>query len=208
MPLGRVTQFVDCRHSMGMGKGGSLAQRGTISECKHPDVIIVGMSPGRRHITKPVCDITSALRQQGIEYSVSTLVLNAGSGVPSDAEIGGVALGSNFGITDREIEQIERHKVAVLHHGNIQSHVVHKSRKILQECSVDAVVVCQAPVDYEDFAKAGVKTAYVMPKPENIKTQGIIRGLVTGITRGQTPSRIAMSNVVHEVLRIMKEYKN
>ncbi|HJJ48954.1 MAG TPA: methyl-coenzyme M reductase I operon protein C [Methanocorpusculum sp.] len=208
MPLGRVTQLVDCRHSMGMGKGGSLAQRGTISECKHPDVIIVGMSPGRRHITKPVCDITSALRQQGIEYSVSTLVLNAGSGVPSDAEIGGVALGSNFGITDREIEQIERHKVAVLHHGNIQSHVVHKSRKILQECSVDAVVVCQAPVDFEDFAKAGVKTAYVMPKPENIRTKGTIKGLVVGITRGQTPSRIAMSNVVHEVLRIMKEHKN
>ena len=208
MPLGRVTQLVDCRHSMGMGKGGSLAQRGTISECKHPDVIIVGMSPGRRHITKPVCDITSALRQQGIEYSVSTLVLNAGSGVPSDAEIGGASLGSNFGITDREIEQIERHKVAVLHHGNIQSHVVHKSRKILQECSVDAVVVCQAPVDYEDFAKVGVKTAYVMPKPDNIRTQGTIKGLVTGITRGQTPSRIAMSNVVHEVLRIMKEHKN
>ncbi len=208
MPLGRVTQLVDCRHSMGMGKGGSLAQRGTISECKHPDVIIVGMSPGRRHITKPVCDITSALRQQGIEYSVSTLVLNAGSGVPSDAEIGGVALGSNFGITDREIEQIERHKVAVLHHGNIQSHVVHKSRKILQECSVDVVVVCQAPVDYEDFAKVGVKTAYVMPKPDNIKTKGTIKGLVTGITRGQTPSRIVMSNVVHEVLRIMKEHKN
>lgn len=208
MPLGRVTQLVDCRHSMGMGKGGSLAQRGTISECKNPDVIIVGMSPGRRHITKPVCDITSALRQQGIEYSVSTLVLNAGSGVPPDAEIGGVALGSNFGITDREIEQIERHKVAVLHHGNIRSHVVHKCRKILQQCSVDAVVVCQAPTDYEDFARAGVRTAYVMPKPEDIKTKGIVKGIVTGITRGQTPSRVAMSNVIHEVLRIMKEPKN
>lgn len=207
MPLGRVTQLVDCRQSMGMGKGGSLAQRGTISECRNPDVIIVGMSPGRRHITKPVCDITSALRQQGIEYSVSTLVLNAGSGVPSDAEIGGVALGSNFGILDREIDQIERHKVAVLHHGNIRSHVVHKSRKILQECSVKAVVVCQAPVDYEDFARAGVKTAYVMPKPDDVKTKGTIMGLVTGITRGQTPSRVAMADVIHEVLRIMKEPK-
>ena len=191
---------------MGMGKGGSLAQRGTISECKHPDIIIVGMSPGRRHITKPVCDITSALRQQGIEYSVSTLVLNAGSGVPSDAEIGGVAFGSNFGITDREIEQIERHKVAVLHHGNIRSHVVHKSRKILQQCSVDAVVVCQAPVDYEDFAKVGVKTAYVMPKPGDVRTKGTVKGLVTGITRGQTPSRAAMSDVIHETLRIIKEH--
>ena len=205
MPLGRVTQLVDCRQSMGMGKGGSLAQRGTISECKNPDVIIVGMSPGRRHITKPVCDITSALRQQGIEYSVSTLVLNAGSGVPPDADIGGgVSLCSNFGILDREIEQIERHKVAVLHHGNIRSHVVHKSRKILQECSVNAVVVCQAPVDYEDFARAGVKTAYVMPKPDDIRTKGTVMGIVTGITRGQTPSRVAMSTVIHEVLRIIK----
>lgn len=204
MPLGRVTQLVDCRQSMGMGKGGSLAQRGTISECKNPDVIIVGMSPGRRHITKPVCDITSALRQQGIEYSVSTLVLNAGSGVPPDAEIGGVALGSNFGILDREIEQIERHKVAVLHHGNIRSHVIHKSRKILQECSVNAVVVCQAPVDFEDFAREGVKTAYVMPKPDKIRTKGTVMGIVTGITRGQTPSRVAMADVIHEVLRIIK----
>lgn len=204
MPLGRVTQLVDCRQSMGMGKGGSLAQRGTISECKNPDVIIVGMSPGRRHITKPVCDITSALRQQGIEYSVSTLVLNAGSGVPSDAEIGGVALGSNFGILEREIIQIERHKVAVLHHGNIRSHVVHKSRKILQECNVKAVVVCQAPVDFEDFARVGVKTAYVMPKPEDIKTKGTVMGIVNGITRGQTPSREAISDVIHEVLKIIK----
>ncbi len=134
-------------------------------------------------------------------------MLNAGSGVPSDAEIGGVALGSNFGILDREIDQIERHKVAVLHHGNIRSHVVHKSRKILQECSVKAVVVCQAPVDYEDFARAGVKTAYVMPKPDDVKTKGTIMGLVTGITRGQTPSRVAMADVIHEVLRIMKEPK-
>lgn len=204
MPLGRVTQLVDCRQSMGMGKGGSLAQRGTISECKNPDVIIVGMSPGRRHITKPVCDITSALRQQGVEYSVSTLVLNAGSGVPPDAEIGGVPLGSSFGILDREIEQIERHKVAVLHHGNIRSHVVHKSRKILQECNVNAVVVCQTPVDFEDFAKAGVKTAYVMPKPDKIRTKGTVVGVVTGITRGQTPSRVSMSNVIHEVLRTIK----
>lgn len=204
MPLGRVTQLVDCRQSMGMGKGGSLAQRGTISECRNSDVIIVGMSPGRRHITKPVCDITSALRQQGIEYSVSTLVLNAGSGVPPDAEIGGVSLGSNFGIMDREIEQIERHKVAVLHHGNIRSHVVHKSRKILQECSVNAVVVCQAPVDFEDFAKVGVKTAYVMPKPDKVRTKGTVVGIVTGITRGQTPSRASLANVIHEVLRTIK----
>ncbi|HJJ55385.1 MAG TPA: methyl-coenzyme M reductase I operon protein C [Methanocorpusculum sp.] len=204
MPLGRITQLVDCRQSMGMGKGGSLAQRGTISECKNPDVIIVGMSPGRRHITKPICDITSALRQQGIEYSISTLVLNAGSGVPPDADVGGMSLGSNFGILDREIKQIERHKLAVIHHGNIRSHVISKSKKILENCNINAIVVCQAPVDYEDFAREGVKTAYVMPPVDKIKTKGTIQGIVTGITRGITPSRIEMSKIIHEILKIIK----
>ena len=108
MPIGRVTQVVDCREAMGMGKGGGIAQRGTISECRYPDVIVVGMSPGRRHVTKPVCDITSGLRQQGVEYSISTLVLNAGSGVPPDApKIAGGVIGAYFGLTDKEIVQIE-----------------------------------------------------------------------------------------------------
>src|SRR6056297_1094414 len=106
MPIGRVTQVVDCRESMGMGKGGGLAQRGTISECRHPDVIVVGMSPGRRHVTKPVCDITSALRREGVEFSVSTLVLNAGSGVPADApKIAGSVLGAYFGLSGKEVSQ-------------------------------------------------------------------------------------------------------
>ncbi len=136
MPIGRVTQVVDCREAMGMGKGGGIAQRGTISECRYPDVIIVGMSPGRRHVTKPVCDITSGLRQQGVEYSISTLVLNAGSGVPPDApKIGGGVLGATFGLTPKEIAQIERHKVAILHHGNIRSHMVHTGTSVPTWCT-------------------------------------------------------------------------
>ena len=143
-----------------MGKGGGIAQRGTISECRYPDVIVVGMSPGRRHVTKPVCDITSGLRQQGVEYSISTLVLNAGSGVPPDApNIAGGVIGAYFGLTDKEVAQIEKHKVAILHHGNVRSHVVHKVRFILQACDVKAIVVSQSPIDYEDLAKEGVKTA-------------------------------------------------
>jgi methyl-coenzyme M reductase subunit C len=89
---------------MGMGKGGGIAQRGTISECRYPDVIVVGMSPGRRHVTKPVCDITSGLRQQGVEYSISMLVLNAGSGVlPDVLKIVGGVLGASFGLFDKEV---------------------------------------------------------------------------------------------------------
>jgi len=205
MPVGRVTQVVDCRAAMGMGKGGGIAQRGTISECRYPDVIVVGMSPGRRHVTKPVCDITSALRREGIEYSISTLVLNAGSGVPPDArDIGGGVLGAYFGLTDTEIQQIEKHKVAILHHGNVRSHVVHKVRFILQACDVKAVVVSQAPVDFEDFAKVGVKTALVMPPPDKVRTRGTVMAIVSGVTRGQTPSREKMAEVIHAVMRLIK----
>jgi methyl-coenzyme M reductase subunit C len=205
MPMGRVTQVVDCREAMGMGKGGGIAQRGTISECRYPDVIVVGMSPGRRHVTKPVCDITSALRQQGIEYSISTLVLNAGSGVPPDAgNIGGAVLGAYFGLTEKEIRQIEKHRVAILHHGNVRSHVVHKVRYILERCDVMAVVVSQAPVDFEDFAKEGVKTALVMPPPDKITTKGTVMAIVSGVTRGQTPTREKMAEVIRAVMRLIK----
>ena len=205
MPMGRVTQVVDCREAMGMGKGGGIAQRGTISECRYPDVIVVGMSPGRRHVTKPVCDITSALRQQGIEYSVSTLVLNSGSGVPPDApHIAGGVLGAYFGLTDKEVEQIEKHRIAILHHGNVRSHVVHKVRFILQACDIKAVVVSQSPVDFEDFAKEGVKTALVMPPPDKIKTRGTVMAIISGVTRGQTPTREKMADVIHAVMRLIK----
>jgi methyl-coenzyme M reductase subunit C len=208
MPIGRVTQVVDCRESMGMGKGGGIAQRGTISECRYPDVIVVGMSPGRRHVTKPVCDITSALRREGAEFSVSTLVLNSGSGVPGDAPaVAGAVLGAYFGLNPKEIQQIEQHKVAILHHGNVRSHVVHKVRKILESCNVQAVVVSQAPIDYEDLAKAGVKTAYVMPPPDKVKTQGIVMAIVSGVTRGQTPTRENITDVIQAVMRIMKTQK-
>jgi methyl-coenzyme M reductase subunit C len=208
MPMGRVTQVVDCREAMGTGKGGGIAQRGTISETRYPDVIVVGMSPGRRHVTKPVCDITSALRQQGIEYSISTIVLSAGSGVPPDApNIGGAVLGATFGLTEKEVRQIEKHKVAILHHGNVRSHVVHKVRYILAACDVQAVVVSQAPVDFEDFAKEGVKTAIVMPPPDKVRTKGTVMAIISGVTRGQTPRREKMAEVIHAVMRLMKTSK-
>jgi methyl-coenzyme M reductase subunit C len=203
--MGRVTQVVDCREAMGMGKGGGMAQRGTISECRYPDVIVVAMSPGRRHVTKPVCDITSALRQQGIEYGISTLVLNAGAGLPSDAtNIGGGVLGAYFGLNEKEIQQIEKHKVAILHHGNVRSHVVHKVRYILEACDIRAVVVTQVPIDFEDLAKEGVKTSVVMPPAEKIKTRGTAMAIVSGITRGQTPTREKMAEVIRAVMKLIK----
>ncbi|HZD42746.1 MAG TPA: methyl-coenzyme M reductase I operon protein C [Methanomicrobiales archaeon] len=205
MPIGRVTQVVDCRESMGMGKGGGLAQRGTIAESRHPDVIVVGMSPGRRHVTKPVCDITSALRREGAEFSVSTLVLNAGSGLPPDAKgAGGAVIGAYFGLSPKEIQQIEQHKVAILHHGNVRSHVVHKVRYILERCDIPAIVVSQAPIDFEDLAKEGVKTSVVMPPPEMVKTKGTVVAIIPRVTRGQTPTRENIAEVISAVTKVLK----
>lgn len=209
MPIGRVTQVVDCRESMGMGKGGGIAQRGTISESRYPDVIVVGMSPGRRHVTKPVCDITSALRREGVEFSVSTLVLNTGSGLPSDSpKVAGAVLGAYFGLTDKEIQQIEKHKVAILHHGNVRSHVVQKVRFILEHVNIPAIVVSQAPVDYEDLAKEGVKTAYVLPPPDRVKTKGTVMAIISGVTRGQTPTRENLADVIRAVMKVIKTTKS
>ena len=205
MSIGRITQVVDCRESVGMGKGGAIAQRGTISECRYPDVIVVAMSPGHRHVTKPVCDITSALRREGAEFSVTTLVLNSGSGVPDDVpSVGGAVLGAFFTLNEKEIRQIEQHKVAILHHGNVRSHVVHKVRKILEQCDIAAVVVSQVPIDYEDFAKVGVKTAYVMPPADQIRTEGTVMAIVTGVTRGQTPTRTNIAEVIQAVMKVMR----
>jgi methyl-coenzyme M reductase subunit C len=85
---------------------------------------------------------------------------------------------------------------------------VHKVRYILSACDVQAVVVSQAPVDFEDFAKVGVKTALVMPPPDKIRTKGTVMAIVSGVTRGQTPTREKMAEVIHAVLRLMKTSQN
>jgi methyl-coenzyme M reductase subunit C len=85
--------------------------------------------------------------------------------------------------------------------------VVHKVRKILESCNVQAVVVSQAPIDYEDLAKAGVKTAFVMPPPDKVKTKGTVMAIVSGVTRGQTPTRENITEVIQAVTRIMKTQK-
>ncbi len=200
MPIDRETQVVDCRESMGLDKGGGLAQRGTLSETGRPDVVAIAMTPGKRHITKPVCEITHGLRREGIQVSV--LVLYAGGGVPSDAKDAAIGHGPKFGMTEKEIEQINRHKLALIHLGNIKSHVIYKTRDILRFVKIPAIVVCQTPVDFEDFAKIGVKTRVVMPEEDKIETQGSVVEIVTGITRGQTCARDKLNEIVKDIIRI------
>ncbi|SFM58390.1 methyl-coenzyme M reductase I operon protein C [Methanolobus profundi] len=197
----RETQVVDCRHGMGLGRGGGLAQRGTLSETGRPDVIAVAMSPGRRHITKPVCELTYGMRRE--EIQVSVLVLNTGSGVP-DTNMGS----GSFGISPEEIAQINRHKVAVIHTGNIRDHVVRKVKSILEEADIPAVVVCQTLVDFEDFAMAGVKTRLVKPKDSDILAKGRVMEIVTGVTRGESCSREKLNELVKAVKTTMRSLEN
>jgi len=188
--IGRQTQVVDCRRGMGLGRGGGLAQRGTLSEAERPDIIAIGMSPGRRHITKPVCEITYGLRQEGLQVSV--LVLNAGSGIPV-SNVTNIGTGS-FGISKEEIDQIESHKLAIIHLGNIGAHVVAKAKEILRWVNVPAIVACQNPLDYEDFAKEGVNTRVV--KPISVESRGTIIGIVNGIPRGESVKQDVLNKLI------------
>ncbi|QLH74164.1 MAG: methyl-coenzyme M reductase I operon protein C [Methanomassiliicoccales archaeon] len=192
--IGRKTRFVECRESRGLGVGGSLAQRATISESGR-QVVAVAMGPGKRHITKPVCEITYELREQGIETSV--IVINAGSGVPADAP--DASTSSLFGLDQIEIDRIKQFKVALIHLGNVKNHIIYKARLILRNVDLPAVIVCQAPVDFEDFAKIGVKTRVVMPKKENIGTKGEIKEIITGVVRGTTISQAKLDEIVMKV---------
>ena len=199
--FGRETQCVDCRESMGLGRGGGLAQRGTLSETGRPDVIAIAMSPGRRHITKPVCEITYGLRREGIQVSV--LVLMTGAGVPEDLTGKSVmGYGPKFGLTKMELEQIKRHKLLVLHLGNVDSHVISKTMAFLKFVDIPTVIACQNPIDFEQFAEAGIKTRLVKPRPENIQTEGTVMEIVSGITRGETCSRENLNKIVKYVKTI------
>ena len=73
LKIGRKTQVIDCRETAGLGLGGGLAQRDTFSEAEEPDVIVLSMGPSGRHITKPVCEITYGLREEGIQTNTWAL---------------------------------------------------------------------------------------------------------------------------------------
>ena len=191
--IGRKTQVVDCRESMGLAKGGGLAQRGTLSEATKPDVIAIAMSPGRRHITKPVCEMTYGLRREGIQTSV--LVLEAGTGVPESFPQSSRGYGPTFGLNEKEVDQIARHKIAVIHLGNVRSHAIFKAKEVLALVDIPAVVVVQCPMDFEDFAKEGIKTRLVKPPRQNTQTKGTVVDIVTGITRGSTCTRTKLNTL-------------
>jgi methyl-coenzyme M reductase subunit C len=190
--IGKCIHVVDCRETMGMGEGGGIAQRGTFAECGN-EVLAIAMSPGRRHITKPVCEITFALREANI--LTSTLVLNAGAGIPQDAPTAGG--GSLMGLTAKEEEQIKRFKVVVVHLGGVKHHITYKARLILRHVDRPCVIICEYPVDFEDFAKIGVKTKAVMPEEPN--TKGEIVDIISGVIRGETCPQEKLDEIIKKV---------
>ncbi|MFA6641962.1 MAG: methyl-coenzyme M reductase I operon protein C [Methanomethylophilus sp.] len=198
--IGRHLSFVECRESQGLGIGGGLAQRATISE-SGKDVVVLAMGPGRRHITKPVCEITYALREEGINTSV--LVINAGSGVPTDAP--DVTTGTRFGLDPIEVDRIREYKVMLIHLGNVKQHIIYKARLILRNVDLPAIVVSQCPVDFEDFASIGIKTRNVMPAPEDIKTKGTIMEIVTGVIRGLTCPQDKLDENASKIQKVLPE---
>lgn len=201
MMIDRETQVVDCRCGAGLGKGGGLAQRGTLSEAGRAEVVAIAMSPGQRHITRPVCEITYGMRKENIQVSV--LVLYSGSGIPES----GMRTGS-FVLSPVEVAQIEMHKLAVIHLGNIKDHVVRKTREILSQANIPAIVVSQIPVDFEDFAEAGIKTRLVMPRDENIRTKGTVMDMVSGVTRGDSCPRDKLNLIIKYVKTTLDQLEN
>ena len=199
--IGKSTHIVDCRETRGIGEGGGIAQRGTYAQCGD-DLLAVAMSPGRRHITKPVCEITFALREANIQ--TSTLVLNAGSGVPKDTPSGGGQ--GLFGVTPKEISQMNRHKVVLIHFGGVKNHIIYKAKHVLKNINKPVIIIAQYPVDYEDFARIGVKTVAVMPeKPE---TKGTIVELITDVIRGETCTQNKLDEIIDKVEKTIQTYGN
>ncbi|HOV52231.1 MAG TPA: methyl-coenzyme M reductase family protein, partial [Methanothrix sp.] len=122
-----------------------------------------------------------------------------GTGVPESFPQASRGYGPTFGLNEREIEQIARHKIAVLHLGNVRSHVIHKTKEVLSQVKIPAVVVAQCPMDMEDFAREGIKTRTVKPPHQKTQTRGEVVDIVTGVTRGATCTRVKL-NALAKVL--------
>jgi len=50
-----------------------------------------------------------------------------------------------------------------------------------------------------------VKTSVVMPPEDKIRTKGTVMFIVSGVTRGQTPTREKMAEIISSVMKLMKK---
>jgi methyl-coenzyme M reductase subunit C len=190
--LGRRTHVIECRSTAGVSLGGSLAFPGTISEAQHPDIIVVAMSSSSRHITKPICQITYSLRNAGLEVSV--LVLSSGGGTPQALAPRNTLGASIMSVTPQESIQISRHRLAIIHVGNVPLHFIPKIKEILKDADVPALVISQASITFDDLAAAGIRTP--SEQSRTAETKGIVVELVNGIVRGQRCAQEKIDEII------------
>ena len=68
-------------------------------------------------------------------------------------------------------------------------------------------MICQALVDYEDFADVGIKTRYVKPREEETIADGVIVDIITGVARGEACSREKLSEIIVKTKRELGRIK-
>ncbi|RLF07054.1 MAG: hypothetical protein DRJ60_03495, partial [Thermoprotei archaeon] len=83
--------------------------------------------------------------------------------------------------------------------GSIKEHVIYKARFFLKFIALPTVIVCQTPVDFEDFAKIGVRTRVVRPPPGQEETIGEVYDIVTNVIRGMTVPRHKIEEILAKV---------
>ena len=91
----------------------------------------------------------------------------------------------------------------MLFRSNVRNHIIYKARLILRNVDLPSIVVCQCPVDFEDFAAIGVKTRDVMPPEDQIATKGEIKEIVTGVVRMVTTPQEKLDEIVSKVQRVL-----
>ncbi len=199
--IGRRTCIIDCRETMSLKTGGGLAQSGTFAEANLTDIVVIAMSPHRRHIPKPVCVITQGLREAG--FNVSVLVLNKGQGIPPDSPLVGAPLGAICEIRMDEIERINNHRLAIIHLGSIKQHILYKAKYLLAEIKIPVIVICQAIVDFKDFNEIGAKISeHALLKEnkfENINGSEGIVDIISGVVRGLDVEEEKLTEIVNKV---------
>jgi methyl-coenzyme M reductase subunit C len=84
-----------------------------------------------------------------------------------------------------------------VHLGGVKNHIVYKARLILRNVNKPSVIICEYPVDFEDFAKIGVKTSKVTPN--KFKTKGKVVNIVSGVIRGETASQEKLDEIIRKV---------
>ena len=101
---------------------------------------------------------------------------------------------------------MNRHKVVLIHFGGVKNHIIYKAKHVLKNINKPVIIIAQYPVDFEDFARIGVKTAAVMPeKPE---TKGTIVELITDVIRGETCSQDKLDEIIDKVENTIQTYGN